>query len=284
MLSKQQMIEFCEKNKTKGGVADYFAFDRKGNAYAYRYSACHAGLSSTPGIVPFILVNRILPAIIKDQELSYDVKLSVLDWLITESPWHSAFLGSAEQSLKDGYVFYCTEGIPANVVGAAMIATRVLWEYTHVSERFYALAKAGVNKTFAFLVAHYSNDGNKNITMTYIGDGHKALGTTMSSECVKNYMLGNVIKKTPEVTTPRMAYSPCSSMFNTATYLPECGWWHKKFLELISKDTEGKKHDSPFAKAKSEDIVTKSFSLDEFVKRVAKNADAYLKEIGAINA
>lgn len=118
-----------------------------------------------------------------------------IEWMVNEGPFHEAFI------IKD--VDFCYDlGFlikPQNARGdglstafAACIQTRFATEYPDNFLDWVALVQAGVNKTFAFYLAHCFlriNDTEYKLVV-YGPDGHKSMSCNLTKEDLLHFLKG----------------------------------------------------------------------------------------------
>jgi hypothetical protein len=136
--------------------ASVLFIDKKGEITSVDNHVCHANLAQGRGYSVIISglqdgtsygenPGRVLPA---------DTEFWFVDWLINRSPYSQVFIEKdAEEALKTR-MLVASGDHPGNILGAAMVASRRLWEYVFVAKAAHDLVKEGVNEDLAFYLGH----------------------------------------------------------------------------------------------------------------------------------
>lgn len=151
--------------------------------------ACHAGLSNTyQGNRPngALAVVSALTGRAKDTakkkgsyKLPKEHQLKFMHWLLNDSAYSEVFsTKSAKKALSDRMVIVDAFK-PSNLMAAALVATRRLWEYDHIARVTVDLMEEGVNGDLAFVLAHCSS---ANVT----GTGNIHFNTAHTAHCSLN--------------------------------------------------------------------------------------------------
>lgn len=123
---------------------------------------CHAGLrrgnytdGEFVGIVSQVMGNsgRTINSE-RRSSLGKDLCIKYYDWLFNRSPLKDCYYTKdAALALKDNFIIINVDQ-PGNVMMAACISHRYLWEETKVPRAWGSLVEAGVDETGAFMIAH----------------------------------------------------------------------------------------------------------------------------------
>lgn len=197
-LARTELIKNCKWS----GTADYYMASNT-KIVAGGNTACHAGLAEygrnkAPGlfaVVSAFMVNYggAYGAGSYKDNTKEEIHMFV-HWLLNESPYSSAFVSkSANYAIKQKCVI--SNGYaPSNLMVGGLVASRRLWEYSYVVRVFCELAKRGVNKDLAFLLAHLPSvqtkpKDNSELTWTNPLSGHTSLDMyKMSLEACRNFI------------------------------------------------------------------------------------------------
>lgn len=100
------------------------------------HAACHGGLRYKKEMAPLFVGTRIDSDVLTKDSRSYHATCGrehseeFYDFLFNESPWKDAFLTkTGKEAFDSGYVL-CRTDVPANVLLAACIASRRVWQYS----------------------------------------------------------------------------------------------------------------------------------------------------------
>lgn len=146
-----------------------------------------------------------------------DMQLRFIDYLVNVSPFSPAFISKdPKQILEDG-CFVVRPDIASNVMGAALITTRTLWEWHNRVYVWDAFTNAGCDPNISFILAitsavstvkwkrghrnnsaYFTYEGMKeHIEVELFGDmgaWHRALDcSTFNIKSLHNFMTGNYV-------------------------------------------------------------------------------------------
>lgn len=125
-------------------------------------TACHSQVLNMDGedkkkVVAIVtVVNRG-----GDQDRISDEKaIAYYDWLFKRSPWAIAFEEKDARAAHEEGTVVCRTDIAANMLQAALVATRTTWEHSHVVETWYGMVGLGIGEHLAFLLGSFLGRGD----------------------------------------------------------------------------------------------------------------------------
>lgn len=122
-------------------------------------------------------------------QCSEELCLEYYDWLFNRSGWKQCFRSRSVSKAWKDKVAVLTCKAPANLVQAALIATRNTWEYANVIKRWKKYKDAGINENLAFALAHVTYDDGDTIRISVQSDPHNALsGSNMTVKGAKAFV------------------------------------------------------------------------------------------------
>lgn len=206
-VEKERLVSFIEEFKkahdgrgTASGLIVGMESSRK-----YMRQVCHAFLCREDIFAPVGVISGLQHRYGEDQthgpgdwgDTTTEEKILYLDWLMKRSPYKEAFLyKSPRRALRDKCVVVRGE-CPAATLGAALVATRRLWEHTSVAVVFCELVKRGVPENLAYYLGHLAGftRGRKG---AFSWDCAKSSHCTIDShdydrEAVKKFVLGRKV-------------------------------------------------------------------------------------------
>lgn len=229
-------------------MAQHMAVYADGTTTKSGNTACHWGLRDyKPGVI------GVISGLMKPSEhngmLEEEEAIRFLDYLLQRSPFSSMFVTkSYHQALADHAVIVRTD-VPSNWMAAALVETRLLWEYPYCVRAFSALAEKGVPEDLALYLGHIASGSLKNEYSWSWGGGGDA-HMSFSTYYMGDRGLRNFLAHTPEKLNSNFEkstnYSGYSNMWgagkNVATWINDNFQYKPK----------GKESTNPFVKAKVE--------------------------------
>lgn len=258
--------------------------------------ACHAGLSNSyPGNKPngALAVVSALTGRAKDTakkkgsyKLPKEHQLKFMHWLLNDSAYSEVFSTKSAKKALSGRMVIVDAFKPSNLMAAALVATRRLWEYDHIARVTVDLMEEGVNGDLAFYLAHCSQasvSGTGNISFYAEHAGHCSLTpSVMDFKALKNFISHKVIR--PNKTYNENYYYNYYDRMYTDKKYGEDDYWFKipadvrvtTFIQNNFKPKANADKANPFAKAQD----AKMISYADGIKAMAEFAKTVLmKEI-----
>jgi len=202
-----------------------------------------------------------------------DASLWFYNWLLNDSPWADAFEEKdAEAAYKAG-VLVCTTNVPGNILQAALVASRQVWEHPRVIRVAYRMSKEGLGGNLCFLLGSFLTDsGKQSLLHSPHGGGHFPLGCydMTDSSCLR------FVKNKPE--NVEGIYCQGGSSWGVHKLFSGDTGKEKTFSATVREwiDKAGQKGSggtNPFAKAKTqEEKVVRPEDLASIIKEEGKFA------------
>lgn len=260
--------EFRRRNDCKPNYLVYWAaINEQGHIHHDTYAICHATLTR-PGVKnPKFIINRLQWGWKSGKAVApRDTLEAYLEYLSYRSPYRKAFaIKGGKKILDDGYAVFNTN-IPGNLMAAAMLSVRVMWEYAGIPFIWHELVKNGVHPDVAYLHAYQVKCKDFD-TLTTVGiASHSPInGNGFSKQFATNFVKHNPVNAINRNYNVYHAYSGMHNLFgsnqsvyyNNVSYLSE-------YLENIGRralQKVEKKNINPFANAgeKKDAIPAKRF-------------------------
>lgn len=246
-------------------------------------TACHAGLNSTyaQGISG---KRQYIVSGLQTTQLSEADRQLFVEWLIQRSPFASAFPIKDAAWLIEQRCLVGTADVPANVLGAGMIASRFQSERKNVKfvQLMMDMVKAGVDESLAFLVCHYIRVGDR-VSFSNGDSCHSALAYNISKGDVLNYLKHNLVNPTKHTYSENTNYQGVFKLFGGETKPSFPDWLKKNFTVEKKKAAPKAQSKNPFLKAKVEKSVDHegpSFDREEFIKAMVAFQHVIFAEVG----
>jgi len=199
----KEMREVREEGEKKGGVSNYcFAF---ANGFLRQLRRpCHASLKrfasegAREGLVDLQYVLDSYHKAGSGCFTNEQEEVAYIDYLANRSPWREAFLTKNANTIhKEGAVL--SAEVPANVVGAACIAGRQLWEYSYSIKAFNDLVEKDMKESVAFLVClslHRTELDKDKVHIITCGENHMVVTQELGvGGGYKNFLDDNIITR-----------------------------------------------------------------------------------------
>lgn len=207
---KISLIKKIKKNKAKVSIAKnshYIFIDGKGNYREWFNDICYARFKSEFGIKRArMFINQHKRFVGQDRKNM----IKWVDWVVTKSPWKSAFLNSKGNYMQEGLAINCK--LPSTFLVAAMTAVREGWEYNKHLPTLFSLVDKGISHELAHIVVSNVDGGN---CVAEYRHGHGVFNNEIAKETIHNYK--NCIYK-PRYKEPiakqALSYFGINSMFN----------------------------------------------------------------------
>jgi len=216
--ARKLFADFCKDGGDKTSRVTQVGAVCGNNIRVSNNHACHAGLLGLNGkygggypLIPLTKPLKFNEDVELKIVLSYVQKyyakeedmILFADWMVNESPWASAFLNPSGKDVMSDRVWVLETKIPGNMMGGACIATRLPSEFPRCFAVWVRLAKLGVNKTLAYLVASQTNG---NIEHTYPVQfvqpgGHTPIPDYLGRKWAKNFLSQNPVNPTNQYAT-----------------------------------------------------------------------------------
>jgi hypothetical protein len=243
------------------------AINEQGQIHHDTYAICHAMLTR-PGVKnPKFIINRLQWGWKSGKAVApRDTLEAYLEYLSYRSPYRKAFaIKGGKKILDDGYAVFNTN-IPGNLMAAAMLSVRMMWEYPGVPFIWHELVKNGVHPDVAYLHS-YQVQCKDFETLTTVGIGsHSPInGSGFSKQFATNFVKHNPVNAIDKNYNVYHVYNGMFTLFGysknvyyanesyLSEHLPDIG---KRALQKVEK-----KNINPFANAggKRDAIPAKRF-------------------------
>ncbi len=232
---------------------------------------CYGGVMGLKGSVA--IFNKViqLPRVNEENQAIF------YDYLANHSPWADAFISKdTDKVMKDGLMVLQTD-MPANYIIGAAIATRFMWETSRMMDRFVLLAKAGVNRDLAYLLAliadglEFTNKSVKVVLVRYMTFAHICHDANiLYKNDIKNFFNKNIVRPAKHTFQENGTYDYIDNMWD--------GEGGKELVDYLDKYLNGSKQEvsGPFSKALR---ANTSFDKEDFIKCMVEHGDEIMKEI-----
>ena len=234
---------------------------------------CYGGVMGLKGSVA--IFNKVIQ---RTRMINEENQAIFYDYLANHSPWADAFISKdTDKVMKNGLMVLQTD-MPANYIIGAAIATRFMWETSRMMDRFVLLAKAGVNRDLAYLLALIADgleltDKSVKIVlvrqMTFVHICHDS--NILYKDNVKNFFNKNIVSPAKHTFQENGSYNPIDNMWGA-------NGGRKQFNDYLCKYLNGSKQEvsGPFGKAL---IANTAFDKEDFIKCMVEHGDEIMKEI-----
>tara|TARA_Y100001973_G_scaffold106774_1_gene187454 strand:+ start:1987 stop:3063 length:1077 start_codon:yes stop_codon:yes gene_type:complete len=261
--------EACKK-ESQNVTARYAFIYNTGKVKVNSNAACHATVLSLDSAekksIAYITtcINRG-----REKDCDEEVAINYYDWLINRSPYADVFVtkDAREAYTKDKYVV-CTASVPANMLQAALVATRQPWEYNNVCYVQKMMEERGVDGNTAHLIGCLlgRDTSGTMLTPSVQGGGHFHLDMHgMGKGGCRAFVENRPAHLTPAYDegggahgVHRMFFENRDREFSLVKYI-------RHYLTEVGAD-EGKVETNPFAKAKKTEST--SVHVDKLAKHV----------------
>lgn len=183
-------------------VANYGWITKDGKYAQCDVHMCHAGLNhfrKERADYVAIASEVMKPPVYYGPPLSGKIKAKYYDWLLHRSPVSHVFISKGVKKVfKDKLVFLSTEH-PLNVIMAACIMHRHIWEIPLVPKTWFDLVNAGMDEDAAFAVAHliYPLAGDKcMIRLNVENTNHTIFDGHIFNDTLINFVNHNLVGAT----------------------------------------------------------------------------------------
>lgn len=210
---------------------------------------CHAGLIYQTPVAPIVAVaSQVMDGEYRRGRLAPPLQHRYYDWLLNRSPFSDVFISSdSKQVLDDEFLLLGCQH-PRNVVVAACIAHRYLWEETKVVPVWASLVDAGMDEDGAFVLAHTIS-----IPYNYVNN----LEDVLASLCIEGQNSNHTV-------FGGLLYKTCLTNFRA----------HK--MSQINKEPYTKTKSKHLAESVQEIFITKTLSYTACVEFVFKVVREFL--------
>jgi hypothetical protein len=264
------------------------AINEQGHVHHDTYAICHANLTR-PGVPnPKFIINRLqFESRTKKGHADREILEAYMEYLSYRSPYRTAFaVKGGKRIIDEGYaVFNCN--IPGNLMGAAMLCTRMMWEYPAIPVIWYELVKNGAHPDIAYLHAYQVTSVDmKTLSIKGLCTHTPLNGNAFTQDCALNFINHKPVNALDKPYNKHHYYRPMHSLFG---YHDPHYYENKSYLSDrlndIKKLATGKaaaKNINPFARANGDknvvpiDAFCKHWApvlIEEYAKLMA-NADA----------
>lgn len=171
------------KNRSITSTAAFVIMDGEGGIIKHSYSgACHAGLCLANGGSVCVISSLQYPDRRKKYPEGFEERW--LDYLMNRSPFSDYFIEKdAKAAIEKSYVVVTSEA-PSNLMAAALVCTRHLWEKPYSIYGFNKLLRFNCQEDMAFLFSIASKFSTKSIGANSSPDLYYPNGTNEPRELV----------------------------------------------------------------------------------------------------
>lgn len=213
--------------RDRGGNVAVVAALTNNIVYMSSNYACHAGLNGLLGRtsssehrnltkpIQYGLDNPSKAQVVFSYVMAYKASLEDMvmfaDWMVKESPWKETFLNKDGADVMADRVWLANPLVSQNMLAGGLIATRLPTEFHSHFTVWLRLAKLGVNKTLAYLIATFAT-GKDSIFFT-LPSGHIPIACDFSISWIKNFLDHNPVHKDAVSYAVRNGYGGVSQMW-----------------------------------------------------------------------
>ena len=261
--------EFRRRQDCKPNYLVYWAaINEQGHIHHDTYAICHANLTR-PGVKnPKFIINRLQWGWKSGRAYApLDTREAYLEYLSYRSPYRKAFaIKGGKKILDDGYAVFNTN-IPGNLMAAAMLSVRMMWEYPGVPFIWHELVKNGVHPDVAYLHAYQVQCHDlENVTINIGLCSHTPInGNVFSKEFATNFVKHNPVNAINKNYNVCHAYRGMHNLFGPyeAIYYANKSYLSEHLADIGRRALQKveKKNINPFANAdeKKDAIPAKRF-------------------------
>jgi hypothetical protein len=307
-LLVKRAMEFREKGMSRtSNAVSAWADEKKLSIGRYHY--CHASMD---GIYHDIPVPKVLLSQVQQEVVDLSHIRTYFEWLFNYSPFAPCFITKSAKSAIDKKVIALTPEQPSNLIGGALIATRLGTERYTAQYRIAArllmwskLVTLGVHPSLAFTLSHVpsfpkikGDDLNiKDVEIVNWKDyhvGHEALSPLQE---FYGYSIEGSYRSTSGLVTHTNFFNNRQPGVDTKTFAERKSRQGSSFLwigkdptpkfnvnkfvsDILRKELKSEKPSSnPFAKAKLEPDSQNQYPFHEAMEVIAKISPDIIKEL-----
>lgn len=124
---------------------------------------CMSSLQLGGDIQPEVVICKLARTFEGFQPMRYKATRNYLDWLLTESPFSDFYVTKSVAEVSETGVCIARCDIPANLMLAALVAFRHVWEFPSFIQAWQKLVEKGVDKAHALVLSQWCSANNKGV-------------------------------------------------------------------------------------------------------------------------
>lgn len=134
---------------------------------------CMYLLGRTGAMQPEVVICKLARTFKGVQPMRYKATRNYLDWLLTESPFSDFYVTKSVAEVRKTGVCIVRCDIPANLMLAALVAFRHVWEFPSFIQAWQKLVERGVDKAHALVLSQWCSADAKGV-VCFSGGRHNS--------------------------------------------------------------------------------------------------------------